>query len=260
MSVRAVEEEIKQLYPKEEKNEGASDMEVKNVSNFVGVAVPSANSFINTNPLMPTTGISEPTQPSTFNEKTTVPPIVDINKVASPSLLSDASKFINYGELDDDDDDSEPMQFNNPVAPVDLNSIRNNAVDINAPKEETKMPSADLDSLLNLQNLGAGPAVGNIPGTSSFLSPAEEIVKTDSTKIIPTEKTADYFKMPDYIPEMATTNMVVPEMPTKKEYNVDSAMKKLRDTISELKLNGISIQADEMNFDNSYQIIIKVDK
>ena len=54
--------------------------------------------------------------------------------------------------------------------------------------------------------------------------------------------------------------MGIPEMTIKTEYNVDSAMKKLRDTISELKSSGISIQADEMNFDNSYQIIIKVDK
>ncbi len=261
MSVRAVEDEIKQLYPKEEKNEGASDMENQNINNPIDISVPPASSFINTSPLMPTMDIKEPTEPTSFNEVSSVPPIVDINTIPSTNTLSEQSKFINYGEIDDDDDDDEePMQFNNPVAPMDLNSIRNNAVDISAPKEEKKMPSADLDSLLNLQNLGAGPSVGNIPGTSAFLTPAEEIVKTDATKVMPQEKAADYFKTADFIPNIAATNMGIPEMTIKTEYNVDSAMKKLRDTISELKSSGISIQADEMNFDNSYQIIIKVDK
>lgn len=260
MSVRAVEDEIKQLYPKEEKNEGASDMENQSINNPIDISVPPASSFINTSPLMPTMDIQEPAEPTSFNEVSSVPPIVDINTIPSTNTLSEQSKFINYGEIDDDDDDEEPMQFNNPVAPMDLNSIRNNAVDISAPKEEKKMPSADLDSLLNLQNLGAGPSVGNIPGTSAFLTPAEEIVKTDATKVMPQEKAADYFKTADFIPNIAATNMGIPEMTIKTEYNVDSAMKKLRDTISELKSSGISIQADEMNFDNSYQIIIKVDK
>ena len=260
MSVRAVEDEIKQLYPKEEKNEGASDMENQSINNPIDISVPPASSFINTSPLMPTMDIQEPSEPTSFNEVSSVPPIVDINTIPSTNTLSEQSKFINYGEIDDDDDDEEPMQFNNPVAPMDLNSIRNNAVDISAPKEEKKMPSADLDSLLNLQNLGAGPSVGNIPGTSAFLTPAEEIVKTDATKAMPQEKAADYFKTADFIPNIAATNMGIPEMTIKTEYNVDSAMKKLRDTISELKSSGISIQADEMNFDNSYQIIIKVDK
>lgn len=260
MSVRAVEEEIKQLYPKEEKNEGASDMENQNINKPIDISVPPASSFINTNPLMPTMDIQEPTAPTNFSETSSVPPIVDINTVPSTNTLSETSKFINYGEIDDDDDDDEPMQFNNPVAPIDLNSIRNSAVDISEPKEEKKMPSADLDSLLNLQNLGAGPSVGNIQGNSAFLTPAEEIVKTDATKVMPQEKAADYFKTADFIPNIAATNMGIPEMTVKTEYNVDTAMKKLRDTISELKANGISIQADEMNFDNSYQIIIKVDK
>ena len=235
-------------------------MENQNINKPIDISVPPASSFINTNPLMPTMDIKEPTEPTSFSETSSVPPIVDINTIPSTNTLSETSKFINYGEIDDDDDDDEPMQFNNPVAPIDLNSIRNSAVDISEPKEEKKMPSADLDSLLNLQNLGAGPSVGNIPGTSAFLTPAEEIVKNDATKVMPQEKAADYFKTADFIPNIAATNMGIPEMTVKTEYNVDTAMKKLRDTISELKANGISIQADEMNFDNSYQIIIKVDK
>lgn len=269
MSVRAVEEEIKKLYPKED-NEGVGNMENQSIGIPESISIPSTQTFINSSPLMPTNDIAN-VQSVGISEISSIPPIgpglpgfVAPQVPTTPS--SEPPKFINYAEIDDEDDDDEPpMQFNNPVTSIDVNSIRNNAIDIGTPKEEKSMPSADLDSLLNLKNMSAGPSVGNLPGTNSFLSPAEEIVKTDAAKPIPKEKAADYFKA-DFIPSVpgmslnSTMNLGIPEISSPANYDVDTALQKLRDTISELKAHGVRIHADEMNFETSYQIIIKLDK
>ena len=248
MSVRAVEEVIKELYPKEENNEGVGSMDSTNMVIPAGTSIPVTNNFINSSPLMPTTEVQEPENNSAiFGEIKTIP----------SSTEQTSEKFINYGEIDDDDEEEQPMQFNNPV---DLNSIRNNAIDINGVQEEKQSPAADLDSLLNLQNIAAGPSLGSISGTNQFLTPAEEIVKTDELKQQKPETTADYFKTADYIPNNPASNVGIPEITVSSNYNIDTAMQKIRDAISEIKSHGVSIQADEMNFDNSYQIIIKLDK
>jgi hypothetical protein len=270
MSVRALEEEIKRLYSKEE-NEGVGNMENQSIGIPESISIPSPQTFINNNPLMPTSEISSP--PITgISEISSIPPIgpglPGFVAPTSPSVTStEPAKFINYAEIDDDDNDDEPpMQFNNPTTSIDVNSIRNNAVDIGIPKEEKSMPSADLDSLLNLQNISAGPSVGNLPGVNSFLSPAEEIVKTDASKPMPKEKAADYFKTADFIPSVPsmslnpTMNLGIPEITSQGNYDAETALQKLRDTISDLKAHGVRIHADEMNFETSYQIIIKLDK
>ncbi len=254
LSVRAVEEEIKQLYPKnEDVNEGDVKMNESSIEIPRGVSIPSASSFINNSPLMPTADIPEE-QPSTYGQVRIVPPVGE-QQLETP-------KFINYGEIDDeeDDDTEPPMQFINTSTPVDLNTLRENAMDINVPKTEKTGPTADLDSLLNLQNMAAGPAVGNIPGTNPYLTPAEEIVKTDAQKPVQKEAVADYFKSADFIPNIPATTMGIPEIAISSNYTIDGAMKKIRDLIIDLQAHGLSVTSDEMNFENSNQIIIKIDK
>ena len=269
MSVRAVEEEIKRLYSKED-NEGVGNMENQSVGIPESISIPSTKTFINSNPLMPTNDIPN-SQNTGISEISSIPPIGPglpgfVAPQVPTSPPSEPAKFINYAEIDDDDDEEPPMQFNNPVTSIDVNSIRNSAVDIGTPKEEKSMPSADLDSLLNLQNVSAGPSVGNLPGVNSFLSPAEEIVKTDASTPMPKEKAADYFKTTDFIPNVPsmslnpTMNLGIPEITSQGNYDAETALQKLRDTISDLKAHGVRIHADEMNFETSYQIIIKLDK
>lgn len=248
MSVRALEEEIKQLYPKEENDMESGMINNQNLGIPTPAAVASTSNFINSSPLMPTTSLPETT--SNYGEI----------KIVPPQGEEMPQKFINYGEIGKEEDSEPPMQFNNPNPPVDLNSIRQNSIDINKPLTENNSPSADLDGLLNLQNIAAGPSVGNIPGTSKFLSPAEEIVKTDAIKPPVQEKTADYFKATDFIPNIPTPTINTKEMPIIGSYNIDDATKKIRDLVTELKNNGISVTADEMNFENSFQVIIKIDK
>ena len=123
-----------------------------------------------------------------------------------------------------------------------------------------------IERQLNLQNIAAGPSVGNLPGVNQFLSPAEEIVKNDAAKPNQQETTADYFKTADFIPNMpsmAMNNSIqlgIPENAPQTNYSAELSLQKIRDTVLELKAQGAKIHVDEMNFENSYQIIIKLDK
>lgn len=261
MSVRAVEEEIKELYPKiEEKNEGVGSMNNQSNAFPNSITIPSANSLLNSTPLSPTAGIAEP-KPE-YGQIKIVPP--------TNSVPDSSQKFINYGEIDDkeDDDTDPPMAFNDINAHKDINALRDNAMDISTPKkvERSNAPTADLDSLLNLQNIAMGPAVGNISGMNEFRTPAEAIVKNDE-KEVPPPKVADYFKTADFVPPtIPNPNELpiekgIPEMPIpSKNYSIEGAMKKIKDLIADLKEHGISVHADEMNFESSFQVIIKLDK
>ncbi len=45
-----------------------------------------------------------------------------------------------------------------------------------------------------------------------------------------------------------------------EEYNIQEMVNKIRDTLKELESHGAKIDTDEMNFENQYQILIKIDK
>jgi len=44
------------------------------------------------------------------------------------------------------------------------------------------------------------------------------------------------------------------------DYTIEEATNKIRELINDLKDHGIKATSDEMNFEKSYQIIIKLDK
>ena len=44
------------------------------------------------------------------------------------------------------------------------------------------------------------------------------------------------------------------------KYTIDEATTKIRDLVNDLKEHGIDVKTDEMNFEKSFQIIIKIDK
>ena len=68
--------------------------------------------------------------------------------------------------------------------------------------------------------------------------------------------TADTYLTAVNIP--ASDNL--PAVDDNSEYTTEEAMNKIREVVSELEKHGIKIKTDEMNFDKSYQIIIKIDK
>ena len=259
MSVRLLEEEIKKLYPKEEqepsKEEDATPIEA------------SATAFVNDNPLMPTAELPE--DESNYGKVVIAPPDGD-------DEMPTSNKFINYGEInkeEDDDDDEGGNSFDMPpaVTSLDIKDVKANTEDINI----NNSGSADLDSLLNLGN----PAVGNT--SNEFITPAEKIVKTDSESNPEEEENSDYFQLPDEIPTVSA----IPDISTSEEkssidlptvnpldatplnttsnsdnYTLEEAQTKIKDLVKDLEEHGVKIKSDEMDFEKSYQVILKIDK
>lgn len=278
MTVRQLEEEIKKMYPKEEEE----NMNNNNVATPANSSI-SSTAFVNNNPLKPTAALPEDN--SNYGKIRIVPPTNTESNDSQP-------RFINYGEInddDDDDDDAVAIGGTNPMSSQTLPNIKDikaNAVDINTPQAG---PTADLDSLLNINPISQ-PQTHN-ESNFKFITPAEEIVKTDASKA-QKEKIEDYFKTPDLIPvdlpnvvATANTNTVSSNElhPTKKEQNntsstaalnnaslininnnepltVQKSIDIVRNLVEELNQKGVKAEIDEMNFSKSYQIIIKLDK
>lgn len=275
MTVRQLEQEIKDMYPKE-KGESMNNQAMNMSSSPI-----TSTSFVNSSPLIPTAALPEDT--SDYGKIKIAPPDGDTTEENMP-------RFINYGEINDDDDDD---QDNNPIGGFNpssnqqipnINEIKANAVDINAPSEK---PSADLDSLLNLNSAPIPTSQNPEHENFRFITPAEEIVKTDGNKENQV-KNEDYFKTPDLIPvdlpsEVQTKNtntvslnqieanklnttlfgeVTKPEINKKKneQFTVQKSIDMIRNLVEELNRHGVKADIDEMNFAKSYQIIIKLDK
>ena len=270
MPVRKLENEIKELYPKEKKEEQEEVSEKKieevvNISND-NIEIPESDTvavstdFVNNTPLAPTTEIAE--EKSNYGKVVVAPP--------EGEDADSMPKFINYGEIDDDDEDNEVEDNNllNNTTSVDIEDIKSNTEDIN--KKSSK--SADLDSLLNI-------STGSNNKESKFITPAEGIVKNDQNI---EEKNEDYFKTPDLvsvelpseIQTKDTESVSIKELEEKREsqkaisadistddvYTIQTAVEKLRKFVNELNDNNLKADIEEMNFSKSYQIIIKLDK
>ena len=178
MTVRQLEAEIKKMYPREE-GEPMNDTSTPITS----------TAFVNSSPLMPTADLPE--DKSDYGQIKIAPP--------TETEGEHQPRFINYGEIKDDeeDDDETPVggiNLNSTQSIPNIQSIKENAVDINTPQAQ---PTADLDSLLNIT--AASSSNSNQEENYRFITPAEEIVKTDASKANKV-KTEDYFKTPDLIP------------------------------------------------------------
>ena len=246
MSVRALEEEIKTMYPKEPKEESAPELIV--TPQIEAIASPTA--FVNSDPLLPTADLPQDT--SNFGKVTIAPP---------EGETMPTSKFINYGEIKDDDEEEDGgtiLDVPASITSIDVNSVKDNTSDLNS-----SSGAADLDSLLNI----SGPTSNQKP--ENFITPAEKIVKTDPLE--QQEKEEDYFKTPDLSSVELAPTIINPmdvnifdstenNNQSTDKYTIDEATTKIRDLITDLKNHGIQVNTDEMNFEKSYQIIIKLDK
>ena len=238
MSVRSVEEEIKRLYSK---NNDSTQVRPE-LSNNEQIA--TTNAFVNSSPLMPTAEL--PADESNFGKVTIAPPEGE----AMPT-----GKFINYGEIDKAREEA----INNQIAEkppaitsIDINDLKSNTNDISTPSG-----GSSLDNLLN------------IGGQTSFITPAEQIVKTEST-LEKENKSKDYFNNSDLsafnIPQETSNispmnNGMIPISNVADEnYTIEEATEKIRNLVEDLKAHGINISTNEMNFEKSFQIIIKLYK
>ncbi|MBQ9019533.1 MAG: ParB/RepB/Spo0J family partition protein [Bacilli bacterium] len=238
MNVRVLEEEIKKMYPKEEKDEVVeTPKEEKEV-------IASSEAFVNTNPLTPTADL--PDDASNYGKVTIAPP--------EGEDLPETNKYINYGEIGKETEEQEEIPRE--TTTLDVDTIKDNATDI-AIKEGTT-------SLDNLLNIGDATSSQN---KSQFITPAEKIVKTgvvDDDQ----EESSDYFSMPEeFTPlEISSTvgnqqnNDIFAANSSNEKITIDDAINRIKDLIDDLKEKGINMEINDMNFEKSYQMIIKINK
>lgn len=230
MSVRLLEEEIKKMYPKEDEEPVMEEEKPEEPKEEV---VASTDTFINTNPLKPTTEIENE---SDYGKVVIAPPIAED---------SHKNKFINYGEIEKEEEAEE--QLPTPIMSVDINEVKNSAEDINNNSNGTS-----LDTLLNI-----GSTTFN-EKDEDYITPAEKIVKANDIDEEDEEEVSDYFKMPEQFTSLEINPVI--STPEKENYTVEEAVEELKQTINKLKEKGIKIDMNEMNFDKSYQMIVKIDK
>ncbi len=245
INVRDLEKMIDEIYPKEKKEEKQEDVSV-------------SNNFLNTTPLETTVEISKPDEG--YGEIKILPP--------EGEEETTAPKFLNYGEIKDEDDEEDENEepsnnFFNSIEPIDINNIKQNTQDISSNENSN---STSLDSLLNLQS--------NVNNShDNYLTPSEAIEKTAEES---EDKVEDYFKssnLPNIsLPDEVVTNNssdtslkdVIEDMNKKELENqpmtIDRAKEKINDLVKELQEHDLKIKADEMDFEKNYQIIIKIEK
>lgn len=243
MNVRQLEEEVKQYKETEEKEPPKEE------------TIASSNAFVNDNPLMPTMEIKS--NEDNYGKVTIAPPIGEDMPTG---------KFINYGEIGKEEDEEEDVN-DLPPSPIDVNieDIKNQTEDINKPNMSG---GGDLDSLLNLGT--PKPPKSN----DKFMTTAEEIVRNDEEED-DTSFSSDYFKIPDASEMGMDSNMgtsedsfsgnsLVPDLSFQDDepenYSIEDAMKKINHLVEDLKNHGIKVTTNEMDFEKSYQMIIKIDK
>lgn len=179
-------------------------------------------------------------------------------------------KFINYGEIDPDEEeedaDGENYSFGPSTAasPIDISALKENTRDINT--EEKKI--ADLDSLLKINPVPTMPTEEKeekTPDFKFFSSQQEE--KESKEERTETPKTPD---ISSFFGNAPSTNAgfntslfkdsPAVSTPDNKKLSVKEAIDKIRENIKELEKAGVNIDSDEINFENSYQIVIKINK
>lgn len=212
MSVRALEDEIRIMYPK------AKDANEININNEV---TPNMNGFLDSTPLIPTAqNVQE--ESSNYGKVIIAPPI----ETTPPKQVEEV----------DDEGDSESAPIGGVT--VDINSVRENSKDINS----ASIGSA-LDNLLNIQQK---PEISKPVGDEYFSTP----------------KVSEINSIPDI--KLNTESNGQPQetigIENSNNYTIDEATDKIRLLIEDLRNHGININADEMNFPKSYQVIIKINK
>ncbi len=286
MTVRQLETKIKEM-----KTPAQNQIEDTVIMNQPEINIPqnsesvgNSQSFISNSPLIPNfDGMDN----SSINTEPliTTPIKVEDSSTNSESQSTDDDKqpkFINFGEIDDDnmEDNEESNDINNisfgnvpsSTSPINLEELKENTNDISINTSSSN--GADLDSLLRINSVSnQTPSTTNDNNDSfKFFSPAEEALKK-SEEEDQSKNSGDYFKAPDLInvdlPNSVATYDTnnVPLADTmnvnlvgNSSDNFQNAINTIKDSISKIESSGIKVEKDEMNLENSYQIVIKLQK
>ena len=293
VSVRQLEEKIKSLKnPQPEFIEEPQLLETPQDSKNI------ENNFVSDTPLFPSFGengegstennsepmlIVPPTTESNQNDNL----IINNNENDQPANdTSEESKFINFGEIDDDEDGEEESEGENLISfgdnstsaasPIDLNELKENSKDIGSLTNNDE-GGADLDNLLKIGSNPVSSTTSNEQNSLQFFSPAQEALQESEKSNL--EKSDDYFGAPDLLninlpgetPTYNTNNVPLGDTFNVNLQNNDNSLKLennnlqsaidlIKETVGKIESSGIKVTKDEMNMENSYQIIIKLDK
>ena len=246
LSVRKLEEEINNLYPKNKKEE----------------ATASANEFINNNPLSPV-GIDIEENQENYGKVV----------IAPPQEEGQEERFINYGEINKEE---QPTTIPDQPENVDIEKEKEVSKPLNIPENQSS-----LDSLLNIgqPTLTQAEKIDNeiikeeqknndeyfqTPDLTETEQPSVDIFKEAETpvQIEPQQEVPATDKEQDNKSEnIPTIDMSDNISETKEEnYTLEVSQEKIKSLIEELKNHGITISCDEMDFPETYQVIIKITK
>lgn len=270
LTVRQVENLIKGDSKEEEKevlnlNENKSNTEVLDLPKSEDV--PTESNYIPINPIMPNFDGE--------NNDLNTPILTNIPSNTSELNQDDDEgeqpKFINFGEISKEDDTDSLDEVNDNTS-IDIDKLKEEANDINS---NLSSENEGLDSLLKIGNpIDTDNSDDKDTSEFKFFSPAREAIK-ESEKTVSNDKTEDYFKAPDLVsvnlPDSVQTNNVngislsnedlklTPDR-TREENPMNSAIEIIRKSLSQIEDMGIKVEKDEMSLENSYQIVIKLEK
>lgn len=233
ISVRKLEEEINKLYPKNKTLEEKA----------------SANEFLNKNPLSPT-GIDVTDDQDNYGKV-----------IIAPPQEEGQERFINYGEIEKEDNKQE------------ISKDLENTEKAKTEPQPIIVPDnqSSLDSLLNIgqPTLTQVDKIENeiikeTPESDEYFQttdlnemeqPTIDIFKEINENITPEQEHLDVSSSSE---ENSIINI---EKPTDSDkYSIEIAQNKIKQLVEELKDHEITISCDEMDFPETYQVIIKITK
>ncbi|MDO5002641.1 MAG: ParB/RepB/Spo0J family partition protein [bacterium] len=270
LTVRQVENLIKGDSKEEEKevlnlNENKSNTEVLDLPKSEDV--PTESNYIPINPIMPNFDGE--------NNDLNTPILTNIpsntQELNQEEDESGQPRFINFGEISKEDD-TDSLDEANDNTSIDIDKLKEEANDINS---NLSSENEGLDSLLKIGDpIDTDNSDDKDTSEFKFFSPAREAIK-ESEKTVSNDKTEDYFKAPDLVsvnlPDSVQTNNVngislsnedlklTPDR-TREENPMNSAIEIIRNSLSQIENMGIKVEKDEMSLENSYQIVIKLEK
>ena len=243
MSVRALEDEIKALYPKEI---DAASIPIE------ANAIASASGFLINEPLTP--NVKEIEEETSNYGKVVIAPPKENNMLEEDSM---ANRFINYGEEENKEEVEAEDVVDMPVQPAGQ-ALPN----IATPGQE----ATALDNLLDTSGAQPQQAPAATPAPtqqeSSIVQEGPAPQDYFDLKELPTIKIDEAVaQTPPGAPAAPSVGNPLPTIVGGTEnYTPEQASQKIKDLITDLQQHGVRIQANEMNFPQSYQIIIKIDK
>lgn len=300
MTVRQLEEKIKEEESQEENiipDTSVSNSSLDSIKKVEIKPVLGQDNYIASNPLIPEFSTSDD---SDKKEPLLITPSGEnlMDSKEEPELLinteqefqeeENTQKFINFGEIDEENNEIENdnMYLGNSLlseeSSNDFNELKQDSQNISIPKQEAS--NADLDSLLRINTDSTNVNSFNENSTDKpdfkFFSPVQEALKESEQD--DTTLSDDYFEAPDLnnidipseVSSLPTNNISLSQahddsnknQPSIQESGLDQkkllqdSILLIRDTIQRIEEKGLKIESDDMNLENSYQVIIKIEK